>query len=1327
MKNKFIRLISSILVLAFLLSCFAVLSFADDSAAPEDGAEDTNEDVTLLINRTFDEGWNALNGFTSGIKTQSFNIEYEETKEFLYNYYCRVLANTTVDGYLELRYGTNAADYGPTILELDLKTDDYNNLGNILYGRAPGGNNGQIINLASIVNNKLQLVDPGVLTLSSKQAESNTSNYVVGSLADGWVHVAFVYTVNQRRCPSCGTIHDLNPDIVDSMIICCKDGSEEGDGLGSGVTVAKMDKVVSLRTYFGYTETFDMTNAIEAGSKSKEDKDLNATYYYDSVLDSIANIDIHRLGMPSASGIVGQSYCVDNVKLYNGSATSVKFGAEEYGKNVSTAVAKTVEILSAGASKTTMQYINDGLIMKVGSTWALSKGERISIMDKDGVAYGAPVKVDGQVFVPLQAVLDWVGYPMFKHDDNLSFDISTESGSTFVTIGRPTATAGGQVIELSAAPGMATDDVTGEQYIVVALADVEKLFNGYQVTYDDMGLIVVTEDTGIEGNIINRSSDLDIMLDLMKTFLFDVATGDEIYDTIKTNTNDFQHPYILANAEKFAALKAAYAAVEGDENYDATLKAYLTAIMIEADTIYGRYSNADPAASEGKYLAADIVNPEIEDENGGYDKYNGRLDAIVTYATELRLLALASQITGDAKYACLGYEFALSLAKWEHWGPAYITNTADAVSAYAMAYDWFYNAWVDLGYDVSLIEQAIYTNGIYEGYRSSTGLDCDHPSNQSEKDNSTTKYNTDSSSRNAGVTSGMVVASLAIIGSEWLTETENIVNVKWLIENNIKTLISVGLDAYAPDGSFAESPSYWSYSTNGLYTMIWALNGSFGGDMGLSTTWGLDKTFYYAIQTEFKVFGDAGYKYWSYHEAPEGYQNTEMFFYAAVVVGDNGIAAIRAEQLTKKPVSVFDLLAYDAAFIAAELPALDLDYRLESVEGFVTRSDWADGSIVLGVMGGDNDNVNGQIDSGNFVYTSQGYNWFVDLGGENPGVANLHNADYRYGYYRNNAEGNNVFYVTSENSLAYGQATTGGGVITDYVTNEYGMYAIIDNNESYGSIVNSAHRAILFTNNRNTVVIQDEVNFKLVYSSVWVAHTTAEYIQISEDGRTAFLRQPTGNEGEYVWLRVSLVSENKSMKFELMDAYSFMLSKTYATNFSTTLGGEAEYDRSMKDTGLQKLVINHKNALSFHAAIVIEVVENDFTELPVQYNWTSIVDWNKETPIIQESFTAIEEDTTIPPTPNITDIKTYTEMAGKYIDNGYAFSTRIADFYYAMRIVAHNVKTYEPSGMIQEIKEVYSAYLDYQNYLAQFNLFRDYINGHLAETDPIARYLCGYN
>ena len=521
MKNKLIRIISSVLVLAFLLSSFAVLSFADDTAAPEGSEETTNEDVTLLINRTFDEGWVATNGFTSGIKSQKFDIEYEETKEFLYNYYTRVLATNTNDGYLELRYGTNAADYGPTILEFDLRTDDYNNMGTILYGRAPGGNNGAIINLAAIEDNQLKLIAPGTVAVSKDKADFNIVSYNAGDLSGDWVHVAFVYTVNQRKCPSCGTIHNIDSNTVDSMVICCADLAEPGDGLGSGVPVSKMEKVVSLRTYFGYTETFDMENAIEAGNKSKDDKDLNSTYYFDSVLDAIANVDIHRIGIPAVEGSTGQSYCLDNVKLYNGSATSVEFGKDEYGKNVNTALAKTIEILSAGASKTTMQYINSGLVMKVGSEWALSKNERIAIMKNDeGVAYGAPVKIDGQVFVPLQAVLDWVGYPMFEHDDGLSFDISTEMGSTFVTIGRPTATASGEVIELAAAPGMATDAKTGEEYIVVALDDVATLFEGYHVTYDEMGLIIVSDASDHEGNLINRASDLDIMLDLMKSFLF---------------------------------------------------------------------------------------------------------------------------------------------------------------------------------------------------------------------------------------------------------------------------------------------------------------------------------------------------------------------------------------------------------------------------------------------------------------------------------------------------------------------------------------------------------------------------------------------------------------------------------------------------------------------------------------------------------------------------------------------------------------------------------------------------------------------------------------
>ena len=47
-----------------------------------------------------------------------------------------------------------------------------------------------------------------------------------------------------------------------------------------------------------------------------------------------------------------------------------------------------------------------------------------------------------------------------------------------------------------------------------------------------------------------------------------------------------------------------------------------------------------------------------------------------------------------------------------------------------------------------------------------------------------------------------------------------------------------------------ESNSYWSYGTNNLFKILAALHSLLGTDLGLHYTWGLDKTCYYAINTE---------------------------------------------------------------------------------------------------------------------------------------------------------------------------------------------------------------------------------------------------------------------------------------------------------------------------------------------------------------------------------------------------------------------------------------------------------------------------------------------
>ena len=209
-----------------------------------------------------------------------------------------------------------------------------------------------------------------------------------------------------------------------------------------------------------------------------------------------------------------------------------------------------------------------------------------------------------------------------------------------------------------------------------------------------------------------------------KKFLFRNAdTSTYYYDLVKENTNNFDHPYLVATESDFDRLRDAYAG-----NGDATLKEYLENVVYEADIVYNNNAVEDPTVNNNKLLNGEngeVYNPYIDQENAGYIAATGKLDAIVEYSNEVLLLAFAYRVTGEVKYARLAYEYALSLTRWEHWGPAYIINTADATAAMALAYDWLYDVWTGedaqndpwsnkpltetIAIDVSKISEAIWT------------------------------------------------------------------------------------------------------------------------------------------------------------------------------------------------------------------------------------------------------------------------------------------------------------------------------------------------------------------------------------------------------------------------------------------------------------------------------------------------------------------------------------------------------------------------------------------------------------------------------------------
>ena len=61
MKTKFSKILSSLLILSFLISMFSVFSFAENS---EGGDEEGENDYTLFVHRTYDEGWGPANGMS---------------------------------------------------------------------------------------------------------------------------------------------------------------------------------------------------------------------------------------------------------------------------------------------------------------------------------------------------------------------------------------------------------------------------------------------------------------------------------------------------------------------------------------------------------------------------------------------------------------------------------------------------------------------------------------------------------------------------------------------------------------------------------------------------------------------------------------------------------------------------------------------------------------------------------------------------------------------------------------------------------------------------------------------------------------------------------------------------------------------------------------------------------------------------------------------------------------------------------------------------------------------------------------------------------------
>ena len=289
-----------------------------------------------------------------------------------------------------------------------------------------------------------------------------------------------------------------------------------------------------------------------------------------------------------------------------------------------------------------------------------------------------------------------------------------------------------------------------------------------------------------------------------------------------------------------------------------------------------------------------------------------------------------------------------------------------------------------------------------------------------------------------------------------------------------------------------------------------------------------------------------------------------------------------------------------------------LAFKEEAIDTATFHSGYEEDSIFTGIHTGPNHVTHGDMDCGNFTLAMGGVNWVVEPGCENYNISGFWNTGEngtRYKLYCKSLEGHSTVMIRNDSSIPRGQryttTSTEYATIDTFYSDENGGFAITDMTYEYGAKCTSGKRGVLLTNSRSTVVLQDEISFSAATDLTWVLNINIQnYQNISEDGRTITVKA-VDKHNEIVTLRMTLISEDTSLKFRKMGAYETVYPTTIIKN---------TYDENLaylaKDP-VPRICIEADDVTSFNVAVVFQILEHQDEIVP--YEYTNMDNWSTET------------------------------------------------------------------------------------------------------------------
>lgn len=527
-----------------------------------------------------------------------------------------------------------------------------------------------------------------------------------------------------------------------------------------------------------------------------------------------------------------------------------------------------------------------------------------------------------------------------------------------------------------------------------------------------------------------------------------------------------QHPRLFANKEKIAALKL---------QKDDVSKQLFLLLKLEAD----------------KYLVADKIQ---------YPTKGFKFEAMRKVQGRILALSLAYRLFGEKKYLEKAKTELIQLAELPDWCPSHFLDVGEGALAAGIGLDWLYDELSNA--EREKITQAIIKNALL-------------PSLEAKESQTNASWVNGGFNWNPVCHGGLTVAALAI------AETEPDLS-KRIVERAIKYTPFAGAE-YAPDGSYPEGPSYWSYGTSFYVIAIEALRSVTGKSFGLEKMPGFLKTADYKKQ----VMGSFGeeFNYSDYHI--ENQNEPIMLWF--------GNELKRSDLLKSEALKIQQLLQQNESQGLVKKVFLNRHFPLEilwwapnlydksktetpkhyTAKGGlalgVMRSSWNDpNASFVAIKGGTPNYSHGHTDVGSFVLETNGVRWAVDLGTESYDkmrAAKLDLWNYsqnssRWTTFRVGPEGHNILRFDGENQQIEGKAT-----IKELKTKKGTFGNAVDLTSLYSKKAEKVERSI-FLNTDKSMLIQDEWTTKEQAVEVawqWltkaIVSKTATGLLLEQDGK----------------------------------------------------------------------------------------------------------------------------------------------------------------------------------------------------------------------------------